>query len=102
MKPVRFHPDADTEMLDAAVWYEDQQGDLVEWFRSRAEAQGSGNYQTMLNDSLREFTKHQDASLEKLLRKVVREELKKASCIQMMMNRKSRRFRKSRQQFQLA
>jgi len=32
MKPVRFHPDADTEMLDAAVWYEDQQGDLGKRF----------------------------------------------------------------------
>lgn len=25
MKPFRFHPDADAEMLDAAVWYESQQ-----------------------------------------------------------------------------
>lgn len=53
--------------------------DLVEWFKSKAEAQGGGNYQTMLNDALRAYTEHQDASLEKLLRKVVREELKKAS-----------------------
>ena len=53
--------------------------DLVEWFKSKAEAQGGGNYQTMLNDALRSFTEQQDQSLEKLLRKVVREELKKAS-----------------------
>jgi uncharacterized protein (DUF4415 family) len=53
--------------------------DLVEWFKSRAEAQGCGNYQTMLNDALRTYTEHQDASLEKLLRKVVREEIKRAS-----------------------
>ncbi len=53
--------------------------DLVEWFKSRAEAQGGGSYQTMLNDALRAYTEHQDESLEKLLRKVVREELKKAS-----------------------
>ena len=53
--------------------------DLVEWFKSNAEAEGGGNYQTMLNDALRAYTEHQDASLEKLLRKVVREELKKAS-----------------------
>ncbi len=32
MKPIRFHPDADTEMLDAAVWYEDQQADLGKRF----------------------------------------------------------------------
>jgi len=53
--------------------------ELVEWFKAKAEAQGGGNYQTMLNDALRAYTEHQDASLEKLLRKVVREELRKAS-----------------------
>ncbi len=53
--------------------------DLVEWFKSKVESQGGGNYQTMLNDALRAYTEHQDASLERLLRKVVREELKKAS-----------------------
>jgi len=53
--------------------------DLVEWFKAKAQAQGGGNYQTMLNDALRAYTEHQDESLEKLLRKVVREEIKKAS-----------------------
>jgi len=53
--------------------------DIVEWFKAKAEAQGAGNYQTMLNDALRAFTEHQDQSLEKLLRRVVRQELKKAS-----------------------
>ena len=52
--------------------------DLVEWFKAKAEAQGGGNYQTILNDALRAYTEYQDASLEKLLRKVVREELRKA------------------------
>ncbi|MCP5523473.1 MAG: type II toxin-antitoxin system RelE/ParE family toxin [Verrucomicrobiales bacterium] len=32
MKPVRFHPDADAEMLNAAVWYESQQEDLGKRF----------------------------------------------------------------------
>ena len=32
MKPVRFHPDADTEMVDAAVWYESRQEDLGKRF----------------------------------------------------------------------
>ena len=53
--------------------------DLVEWFKSKAEAQGGGNYRTMLNDALRTFIERQDQSLEKVLRRVVREELKKAS-----------------------
>jgi hypothetical protein len=28
MKPMRFHPDADTEMVEAAAWYEIQQEHL--------------------------------------------------------------------------
>jgi toxin ParE1/3/4 len=28
MKPVRFHPEAETEMIDAAAWYQSQQRDL--------------------------------------------------------------------------
>lgn len=32
MKPVRFHPDADSEMVDAAVWYESRQEDLGKRF----------------------------------------------------------------------
>ncbi len=28
MKTIRFHPDAEAEMFDAAVWYESQQQDL--------------------------------------------------------------------------
>ncbi|NCC49878.1 MAG: CopG family transcriptional regulator [Spartobacteria bacterium] len=53
--------------------------DLVEWFKSKAEDQCAGNYQTMLNDALRSYTEQQDQNLETLLRKVLREELKKAS-----------------------
>ena len=53
--------------------------DVVEWFRSKAEAQGGGNYQTMVNDALRAYTTHEDETLEETLRKVVREELKRAS-----------------------
>lgn len=32
MKPIRFHPDADAEMVNAAVWYESQQEDLGKRF----------------------------------------------------------------------
>ena len=32
MTPVRFHPDAEAEMLDAAVWYETQQEGLGKRF----------------------------------------------------------------------
>ena len=32
MKPIRFHPDADAEMVEAAVWYESRQEDLGKRF----------------------------------------------------------------------
>ena len=32
MKPIRFHPDAETEMIQAALWYEMQQVDLGKRF----------------------------------------------------------------------
>lgn len=53
--------------------------DLVEWFKRKVESQGGGNYQSMMNDALRMHMDHNDESFEKLLRKVVREEIKKAS-----------------------
>ena len=32
MKPIRFHPEAETEMIQAALWYEKQQDDLGKRF----------------------------------------------------------------------
>ena len=53
--------------------------DIVEWFRSKVENQGGGNYQTMINEALRDFIEKENVPLEKILRRVVREELRKAS-----------------------
>jgi len=53
--------------------------DIVERFKEQVDSQGGGNYQTMLNDALRSYLEHQDQSLEKMIRKVVREEIRKAS-----------------------
>ena len=50
--------------------------DIVDWFRSKVEEQGAGNYQSMLNDALRKHIEHQEQSLEEVLRRVVREELR--------------------------
>ena len=50
--------------------------DIVDWFRSKVEEQGGGNYQTMLNDALRTYVESQEKPLEEALRRVVREELK--------------------------
>ena len=49
--------------------------DILDWFRQNADAQGGGNYQTMINQALREFVFGQQQSIEDLLRRVVREEL---------------------------
>ncbi|MCF8076786.1 MAG: BrnA antitoxin family protein [Desulfotignum sp.] len=52
--------------------------DIVDWFRSKVEEQGGGNYQSMLNDALRKHIEYQDQPLEEVLRRVVREELRAA------------------------
>lgn len=52
--------------------------DIVDWFRSKVEEKGGGNYQTMLNNALRSYIDHQYQPLEDVLRRVVREELRSA------------------------
>jgi uncharacterized protein (DUF4415 family) len=49
--------------------------DIVEWFKLRVEESGGGNYQTQLNNALREYIQHREEPIEKVLRRVVREEL---------------------------
>lgn len=53
--------------------------DLLDWFREQVKKVGGGNYQTMINAALREYMEKQTEPLEKVLRRVVREELKRAS-----------------------
>jgi len=49
--------------------------DVIDWFRQQTETQGSGNYQTMINQVLRDFVLSQREPLEETLRRVIREEL---------------------------
>jgi uncharacterized protein (DUF4415 family) len=49
--------------------------DILDWFRQRVEEQGGGNYQTMINQALRDTINNHSLSLEDVLRRVVREEL---------------------------
>jgi len=51
--------------------------DVLDWFRSQVNAAGGGNYQTMMNTALREYVENRTASLEKTLRRVIREELRR-------------------------
>lgn len=50
--------------------------DIVNWFRTKVEEQGGGNYQTMLNNALRKHMEQEERPLEDILRQVVREELR--------------------------
>ncbi len=50
--------------------------EIIDWFRSQVEAKGSGNYQTMINNALRDYINQGGEPLESVLRRVIREELK--------------------------
>jgi uncharacterized protein (DUF4415 family) len=52
--------------------------DILDWFRQQVHAAGGGNYQSMINDALRSVVEERRRPLEKVLRRVVREELKRA------------------------
>ena len=49
--------------------------DILNWFRGEVDAAGGGNYQTLINDALREHITRQREPIEVILRRVVREEL---------------------------
>jgi uncharacterized protein (DUF4415 family) len=51
--------------------------EILDWFRREVNNAGGGNYQTLINDALREYIKKQPESLEKIVRRVVREEVRK-------------------------
>ena len=52
--------------------------DIIDHFKNLVLDAGGGNYQTLINNALREHMKASDKALENTLRKVIREELKKA------------------------
>lgn len=52
--------------------------DILEWFRGEVEAAGGGNYQSLIDQALREHITRQQQPLEEILRRVVREELSAA------------------------
>lgn len=53
--------------------------DILDWFRGQVDAAGGGNYQTLINNALREYIKNQKEPIEVILRRVVREELQSAA-----------------------
>jgi len=52
--------------------------DLLAWYRKRVEDAGGGNYQTLINDALRAAMQQEQEPLEATLRRVIRDELKRA------------------------
>lgn len=53
--------------------------EILDWFKSQVDLAGGGNYQSLINAALAEHIKRVDEPLEKTLRRVLREELRKAS-----------------------
>ncbi len=49
--------------------------DILRWFREQVHAAGGGSYQNLINTALREHISERKESLEKTLRRVLREEL---------------------------
>jgi uncharacterized protein (DUF4415 family) len=53
--------------------------EILDWFRAQVDSAGGGNYQTLINAALRDHIDGRSPTLEAMLRRVVREELKKVS-----------------------
>jgi uncharacterized protein (DUF4415 family) len=53
--------------------------DILAWFRAQVERAGRGNYQTLINEALRQHIRGSKEPLESTLRRVVREELRQVS-----------------------
>ena len=51
--------------------------DVLDWFRERVEAAGGGNYQSLINDALRQVLESNREPLETVVRRVVRDELRR-------------------------
>lgn len=52
--------------------------DILAWFRNQVNRAGGGNYQSLINEALRGHLQRETAPLEDTLRRVIREELRKA------------------------
>jgi uncharacterized protein (DUF4415 family) len=51
--------------------------DVLGWFREQVHQAGGGNYQTLINEALRNHIQQQHEPLETTLRRVLREELER-------------------------
>jgi hypothetical protein len=51
--------------------------EIIDWFREQVEQAGGGNYQSLINTALHSFVQSRKEPIENVVRRVVREELKK-------------------------
>jgi len=49
--------------------------EILAWFKRKVNEAGGGNYQTSINEALLRHMKNEEQSMEKIIRKVIREEL---------------------------
>jgi len=52
--------------------------DVLDWFREQVHRAGGGSYQALINDALRRYMEQAKEPLEATLRRVLREELRRA------------------------
>lgn len=52
--------------------------EVIDYFKEEVSAAGGGNYQTLINNVLRDYVEGQENGLDRRIRKIVQEELKKA------------------------
>ena len=53
--------------------------DTLAWFREQVHEAGGGNYQTLINQVLRDYVQERKEPLEEVFRRVLREELQQHS-----------------------
>jgi uncharacterized protein (DUF4415 family) len=53
--------------------------EVIDWFRAAVDRAGGGNYQSLINEALRGHVARSEETLEKTLRRVIREEIRRGS-----------------------
>jgi len=53
--------------------------EILAWFRDQVERAGGGRYQAAINEVLRQHVRHAREPLEETLRRVIRQEIRRAS-----------------------
>jgi len=53
--------------------------DVLAWFREQVERAGGGNYQSLMNEALKQYIRDAKEPLEATLRRLIREELSQSN-----------------------